>query len=374
LGDQEEALQDLQRQLEGFNPSFLLFFVGGERDFSSLARRMAKAYPAAFSLGCSTCGEIGPEGLMTGGISVFAYADFGKTTGVLLHDLASFQFGEGEELVSELLKQGGWSRDEILTRPQDFLFLVLGDGLSGMEDVLLASLSNALPSVPLIGGSAGDDFRFQKTMVAMGEKGVEGGSVISLIEPRRPFFSFQTHGYVSTEKTLVPTSADPERRLIHRIDGRPAVDVLAELLGLEPSYLMKNCREIFSQNQLVFGHGGEGFFFLRAVMGLRGTSALMGGAVEEGLVLHLMEGVHPAKTIRRELLEQSSMVHRIEGMLLFQCGGRLLVAQERGEIAELSRALCFQEFPCAGFVTYGEYFGPLQLNHTITGVVFGAPE
>jgi len=143
---------------------------------------------------------------------------------------------------------------------------------------------------------------------------------------------------------------------------------------VEVSYLLENEAEVFARRPVVFGLGGEGVYFLRAVMGFRGTSALMGGAVEEGSVLHLMEGVQAAQRIREELLEQASLVDQVEGMLLFQCGGRLRLAKGQGKLSELGEAMCFEEFPCGGFSTYGEHFGPLQLNFTVTGVVFGGPD
>ena len=374
LADPNEAIQDLKRQLEGITPSLLLFFVGEDHGFETLAAGLDQAFPDAFSMGCTSCGGIGPEGLVSQGVTVFAHADLGRAAGILHRDLSSFRFSQGGELARSLLARGGWSVEELRERPQDFLLLVLSDGLSGMEDVLLPSLTHALPSVPLVGGSAGDNFCFKQTQVAMDGIPLVGGAAIALIEPKRPFHVFQTHGYVSTKRTLVPTSADPERRLIHRIDGLPAVEVLADLLGMAPSFLSGASLEVLEHNEVVFGLGGDGVFFLRSVMGLQGSSLLMGGAVEEGVVLHLMEGVELMKTTHQQLFDQCSLISKVEGALLFLCGGEFRTARVMGKLQELSRSLLFDSFPCGGFVTYGEHFGGLQLNNTITGVFFGASE
>ncbi len=365
---------DLRGQLEEVSPKVLFFFVGEGRSFGAIAAGLEEAFPDAFSMGCTSCGGIGKEGFLPSGVTVFAHADLEKAAGVLHRDISSFRFAEGAELVASLLAQGGWTLAEVLDRPQDFLFLVFSDGLSGMEDVLLPSLTHSLPSVPLVGGSAGDNFCFAQTQVAMDGEAVVGGAAIALLEPRRPFHVFQTHGYDSTERTLVPTSADPERRLVHRINGLPAVKFLADLLEMEIPYLLENHHKILAKNEVVFGLGGDGVFFLRSVMGLQGSSLLMGGAVEEGVVLHLMEGAQSGDSVHRQLLEQFGLVPRVEGVLLFLCGGIFRAAGERGKLPELSRSLCFEDYPSGGFVTYGEHFGALQLNNTISGVVFGSPE
>ncbi len=346
--------------------------MGGDRGFAAFNSKLKAAYPSAFVWGCTTCGEISQDGLLSHSTTVFAHANWEPIAGVLLPKLASIRFSEGEKLVEDLLHQGGWSFAAIQERPQDFLFLVLSDGLSGMEEVLLTALTNALPGVPLVGGSAADDFKFLKSHVAMQGKAIEGGAAVVLLEPKNPFHVFQMHGFVSTQRTIVPTSSDPERRLIHRIDGWPAVEVIAEFLGMETSELLENPQKIFSKNPIVFGHGEGDVFFLRAVMGFQGTSALMGGAVEEGLVLHVMQGRNPPEKVRKALLQEFSLCPDPEGVLLFQCGGRLLEAREMGEEEELAEAFSFRDLPCAGFLTYGEHLGPFQLNHTITGVVFGS--
>jgi hypothetical protein len=58
-------------------------------------------------------------------------------------------------------------------------------------------------------------------------------------------------------------------------------------------------------------------------------------------------------------------------MLLFNCGGRLLEAELLGQVEALHEAMC--PVPSVGFTTYGEQFGPMLLNLTLTGLVLGWP-
>ena len=57
------------------------------------------------------------------------------------------------------------------------------------------------------------------------------------------------------------------------------------------------------------------------------------------------------------------------GLLLFNCAGRLLEARARGRTRQLWEALA--QAPAAGFSTYGEQWGPLQVSLTLTGLAFG---
>ena len=59
-------------------------------------------------------------------------------------------------------------------------------------------------------------------------------------------------------------------------------------------------------------------------------------------------------------------------LLLFSCGGRLLQARAQGVTEPFCRAMC--QIPTAGFTTYGEQYGPMQVNHTLTGAVIGWPD
>ena len=107
-----------------------------------------------------------------------------------------------------------------------------------------------------------------------------------------------------------------------------------------------------------------------AVMRVEGESLLMGGAVEEGVVLRLMAGEDLVGETRAGLARQmQSLGQTPSAMLLFNCGGRLLLSEAEGSVDALHEAM--SPIPAAGFCTYGEQFGPLQVNQTLTGLRLG---
>jgi hypothetical protein len=69
------------------------------------------------------------------------------------------------------------------------------------------------------------------------------------------------------------------------------------------------------------------------------------------------------------IAEALSHLSKPAGMLLFNCGGRMWEATSGSIVDDLAGAM--RPIPAAGFTTYGEQYGTLQVNHTLTGLAFG---
>ena len=106
---------------------------------------------------------------------------------------------------------------------------------------------------------------------------------------------------------------------------------------------------------------------MRSPMKVLGSDLVMRGAVEEGVVLRVMRGGDLVERTRSGLRERLQPSARVS--LAFNCGGRLLEARAKGLEAALYEAL--SEVPAVGFSTYAEQFGPLLVNHTLTGLALG---
>lgn len=357
--------------LAPIDPKLVLFFsCDGLRP---LATELSKRFPGAVVAGCSTAGEISAEGFVMDQVSALGLGAPAKIAGEEILDLANFPFEEGPTLIAKLAQQLGRTAADLAASPEKFLFIMLADGLSGAEEVLLASIGLAAPNVPLVGGSAGDNFKFQETLVAAGNTCHSGAAMLLLIEPGVPFHAFAGHNYRATDRTVVVTSADPETRMIHRLDGQPATTVAAELLGISLDQLQADPGLAFAKAPLVFGfHGGPKAMYNRSVMSVSGSSLLMGGAIEAGTVLTVMAQGDIVEHTKRVLERVLERFERPAGQLLFDCGGRLLGARASGQLQELAQV--YNQVPTVGFTTYGEFYGPLLVNHTLTGVLFGEPQ
>ncbi|MBW2525197.1 MAG: FIST C-terminal domain-containing protein [Deltaproteobacteria bacterium] len=357
----------------GSDPAALIcFFAGSSLPFPELAQHVHEAFEGARTVGCTTCGELGPSSCTVGAVSALALSPPCRAGVVLVPDLSEFRFDAGEKALASLARQLGTTVAAIVERAREHAFVTLTDGLSGQEEILIAALATYAPGVPLVGGSAADDFRFVETQVAVDGKTAKSGAAIVLLAPGVPFRPFHLHHYETTADSVVVTDAEPERRIIHRIDGRPAIETLTRLMGIDEERLRADPPSELRNQPTVFGIRAADDVFLRSVMDVRGDALLMGGAVEEGTVLWPMTPGNIVEVTSSGIAEAIGDLTKPAGMLLFNCGGRMWEATSASIVEELGAAML--PVPAAGFTTYGEQYGPLQVNHTLTGIAFGEPD
>ncbi len=369
-GSPGEICASLSRKLRPCEPGCVFFFAHPRHDFAALARGLSQHLPDAICVGCTTMGELGPSGLTDGAVVALALGPPSRAAAVMVPELCRFRFEDGARLVAELAGQLGLEPGGVV--PGRHVLCTLTDGLSGMEEILVASLGAELPMVPLVGGSAGDSFRFQETLVSLGPRVSGGAAVVVLLEPSVPFHAFQLHHYQPTIGRVVVTRAEPKRRLVHSLNGRPAAQVLAELYGAEIEQVRAGGTAELARHGVQFGFHVGGSYYMRSVMTLQDDSLLLGGAVEEGAILTVMKAGDLVEATRQGMRAARAELGREAAVLLaFSCGGRLLEARERGVLEQLEAAVCGPG--CAGFTTYGEQFGPMQVNHTLTALMLGRP-
>ncbi len=356
--DAASAADELAAALGPEDARTVLFFASFRYAFGKLAALMAERFPHALTVGCTTAGEIGPAGCTDGGVSAVALTGPSCAAATII-DLATFRFEDGDAIVRDLTEQLGAKLS-----PGEHVFVTLTDGLSGMEEILVASLGTYAPGVRLVGGSAADDMKFVETWVAVGENARTGSAVILLLQPSVPFHTFHLHHFEPTEVRVVVTQADPQRRLIHELDGRTASVTLARHMGIP----VEKIEEQRSFPTFAF-HVGD-HYYMRSVMTIQDGSLLMGGAVEEGAILRLMRALDLVEAtyggVKRAI---AVLPGQAQGMILFNCAGRMLEAKVAHRVDELYEAMA--PIPAAGFTTYGEQYGPMQVNHTLTGLVLG---
>lgn len=91
----------------------------------------------------------------------------------------------------------------------------------------------ALGKIPLIGGSAGDDQRFAKTFIYSDGCFHTDCAALILINTSLPFMVFKTQHFVPTDKRLVVTEADTAGRIVKEINGLPAAEEYARMVGVD---------------------------------------------------------------------------------------------------------------------------------------------
>lgn len=366
--DTATALAEITEQLDGVGAGLVLVFHSPQHDGRQVAAHLRQAFPGATTAGCTSCGEIGPQGLTDGGISAFALPG-ARAAGQIIEDGAAFVFRQSQKLLDDLAQGIGRARRELSS--DRHVVLSFCDGLSMAEESVAASLSLAAPELPMVGGSAADDMELVQTSVFLDGEHHAAASLVLLLEPGVAFRHFAIHHFVATERRVVVTASDARR--LRSLDGWPACHVYAELAEVSRDELVAEPM-LPSALDVVFGIRAGGELFLRSPMKADGEELLMHGPVYEGDVLRVMRGDRlvevTAEAFAAELDTFRQQGEDPAGLLLFNCGGRLQEAKRRDLVGDLAAAM--SPVPAAGFSTYGEQFGPLLVNHTVTGVLFGS--
>ncbi len=280
----------------------------------------------------------------------------------LIKSLAEFGPAEAGEMTESIERDLKFSEG---LKPDEMFGLVLLDGLSVLEEPVTASIHSAIGGVPLIGGSAGDSLEFTETRVFAEGEFHTGAGVFVLVESRLPFQTFKLQHFEPSEADMVITEADPATRTVTEIDGGPAAEEYAEILGLEIEALTP---QVFAGYPVMLQIGND--WYVRSIQKVNPDGSLtFFCAIDEGIPLTIARGVGFVETLENRLAEVTAGFSNIECTLGFDCILRRLELQETGESARVEAALARLNF--LGFSTFGEQYGAVHVNQTLTGVVLG---
>ena len=245
--------------------------------------------------------------------------------------------------------------------------LLLIDGLSRREEPVTRVLQNALGGVQLVGGSAGDALNFGITQVyAEGAFHTDSAALVLVTTPL-PFRVFKTQHFVPTDHRVVVTDADAERRIVREIDGRPAAEAYAELVGVSVQSL--DPLRFAGRPMVVLIDGTN---YVRSIQKANpdGSLTLM-CAIEEGLVLRSAHGVGLVENLVQSFAQTRDAIGPPQLVIGCDCILRKLEITERGLGGLVEEVLSDNNF--IGFSSYGEQFGGVHINQTLTGIAIAEP-
>ncbi len=353
-----DAVEDLQRQCGGCRPRAVIFFASSKYDPAELSRRMQTAFPDACVAGCSTAGEIAGGRMMTKSVTaIFLDGELvGQTACSVVEDLR-----HGVAVPAALTAMGQQLGAPVASLDTErYLGLVLADGMSGAEEALMEKIGD-LTDIVFVGGSAGDDLKFQSTQVMAGGEAYTNAAVLLILELKRGFDIVKTQSFRSTGKTLLATLVDEPIRLVAEFDHKPALEAYAQALGVLP----EEVPNLFMKHPL--GLMVDGDPFVRSPQRVDGRGIPFYCQVKQGMELEVLEATDIVAHTRQAIEARKAAGQPISGMVDFQCILRTL--QLRGESQCGQYCSIFDGIPMAGFSTYGEaYLG--HINQTSTILVF----
>lgn len=362
--DAQQAAQEFHAQVAQPDMALVVFFCSSEYDLDVLGGEMQRLFAGVQVVGCTTAGEIGPAGCLEHSLTgaSFAASHFSAVSGHLEH-LQQFDADTGQVFAQGLLQQ---LHAQAAHNDTDNGFaLLLIDGLSLREEPVTRVFQRALGKLPLIGGSAGDAMKFVKTHVYWQGRFCSDSAILVLLTSRLPLRIFKTQNFVTTEQRLVVTEADAPSRVVREINGLPASQEYARMLGIDACDL-DSAR--FAAWPLVLTIGGT--TYVRAIQKANPDGSLtFFCAIENGLVLRLAQGANLLQNLEQTFARIRAEIGTPLLVLGCDCMGRKLEIAQSPDKQRIDEVLV--EHNTVGFNTYGEQFRGVHVNQTLVGVAIG---
>ncbi|MBU0582449.1 MAG: FIST C-terminal domain-containing protein [Alphaproteobacteria bacterium] len=363
--DAEGFARSVATEAEAIDAGFaLLFFSQALFDAHDLAAAWATHVAGLSYAGCSTAGEITPGGLEEGhAVAILFPAAAFSAVSTMVRGISS----PGMEAIAaevEHLKLKLYSQTDRSGGSQVFALSFI-DGLSYSEESVTSAIHWSLDDIPLLGGSAGDDLKFETTTLICDGEVASDCAVVVLISTAIPFHVFKTENFVPTGDKLVVTASDPDRRIVHEFNAGPAAEVYASAVGVAPDNLTPLS---FASHPVVMRVGGE--YYCRSIQRMHPDGSLsFFCAIDDGLVLSIAQPTGMVESTREALASVNDRLGGIDMILGFDCVLRRLDARNRQVSRDISEL--YRENNVIGFGTYGEQYRSMHLNQTFTGIAFG---
>ena len=233
---------------------------------------------------------------------------------------------------------------------------------------MVRTFQNVLGKIELVGGSAGDNLKFERTWVFHDGAFHTDSALLVLASTPLPFKTFKTQHFVSDNERLVVTEADSALRIVKEINGLPAAEEYARVIGAGAANLGSLH---FANSPVVVVIDGTDY--VRAIKKANADGSLtFFCAIDEGLVLRVAHGEDLTENLNQAFAMLRAEIGQPQAMLVCDCILRNLeivhndLKQTIGEI--------FRRNNVVGFSTYGEQFRGVHVNQTLTGIAFGAPK
>ncbi len=365
------ALADINRQLQSTDAA-LTFIFCASRFCGQELEECLKRYPnLGVVVGCSTEGEFSPLGYFNDSICAVSLPRKLFSVAVApIEDVNHFELQDASHIVNSLKGSMGSTFNN--AKSSRMLAILLANGQAQNEEKLCAALGAELSGIPLVGGTAGDNWLRNQDVPARNSQVLIDGrfrkdcAVIALIHSELKFKTFLHSHYRPTDRRAVITAMASEHRTVREIDGRPAVEAYAALCGQPQGNLSLSD---FSRWPAMVKIGGQSF--PRGPLGITADGSIrFACAMDEGVVFSIAEADDMAVTLERFFTEIRKQLGPPSLILGFNCAARQFEMDQLGirqQIADIMR-----NYNVLGFSTLGEQYNTIHVNNSFTCVAFGS--
>ena len=339
------------------------FFCAPTYDLATIEKCLNETFGDTPVIGCTTAGEITCDGYSEQAITGFSLSsDHFEVANTLISDLRTFSIEDVGDQVTRSLDQIGADQIPAKALSTTTFGMLLVDGMSKQEEIVISTLYSAVDPIPLFGGSAGDGLRFRSTSIFADGRFHANSAVLSLVRSTFAFKVFKFDHFRPTDRKMVVTGANPHQRLVSEINAEKAAPEYARLVGLDERQLSPM---VFAAYPVMVRVGGE--YHARSIQQVEEDGSLrFYCAIDEGLVLTVAEGQEISGSLDGALEDLKDEMGPMQLVLGFDCILRRLEAEQKQSMRKISDTL--KKHKVVGFNTYGEQYRSMHVNQTFTGV------
>ena len=360
-----EAAEDIARQFASADLAMAVVFVSPFYDPSAFIHELSHRMPDTPVFGCTTAGELAPHGWEEDSVVALGFnAEDFIISACALPDLSSFRIDRGRSLCGDLHREFARRTEHCDARYDSFGLLFI-DGMCQREEAVMSAIYASLEDIPVVGGSAGDGLRFERSWVFYDGRAHTDAAVLILIKTSLPFRLFKCDHFEPTSHKMVVTEADIEQRIVKEINAEPAALEYSRAVSLGDTKLDAFS---FAAHPVLVRVGGA--YYARSIQRMDPDGSLrFFCAIDEDMVLTVARGVDPVESTRNLLDEMKCEMGGVSIFLGFECVLRRLDVEQHQLSREMSDL--YRRNNVIGFHTYGEQYRSMHVNQTLTGVAIG---
>ncbi|MDR2518032.1 MAG: FIST C-terminal domain-containing protein [Spirochaetaceae bacterium] len=359
-GDLKKLIQEIDQP----RIKAVVYFFSIEFERFEPHKALKRAFPQAACIGMSMSGGWCTAGAVEKGLVAMSFSE-DEVEAVftsLKENAASDSAGAAKDVIADLKRKLG--RGPI--NPNAYLGIVLFSFPCRGEEIMKAFTTEKDLNLPFIGGVAGDELTFTKTLVAVDEKQSAEGLGVMVLKMKIPFFCNHYVHCVPTNTAVTITKADTVTRTVWEIDGQGAAPYYAKLIGLPNVETLKPGD--FAAHPMGIVVGDQ--VYVRSINTLAEGNIGLACAceLEPHTKVHILKLGDIIDNARKAVLDAGSFTPNLQGAILFNCVGRYLELKQLGKTAVFNDA--FKQLSFIGCNTYGEELFTHH-NQTLTAVFFG---
>lgn len=359
-----EILQQCEEQLGGTSPDAGLIYIALDHDYQVILDQTMSRYPDLHLIGCSTDGELS---------SAHGFAEDSVVLILFQSDRIEFGSGIGEGVTSETDRAG---RDAVAMAKSGItqelkLCIAHPEGLGVDSLVLLDSLVEELETdIPICGGLAGDQARFQGTFQFYKNRVYEKSVPVLLMAGPLKVVTGVDSGWMPLGPYHRVTKVAGST--VYTIDDRPANEMWEEYFGSVDHISRHHGFAVYPDPETVDTtvpyqdlpvnddscYDQLDYYMSMPAVFQQDGSMIVLNPISEGAYLRFGD------CTRDQLVNGATRsinsvadgpVDNPDALLVYSCAGRRIVLGTRVEEEARILEMKLGDTPTAGFYTYGEF-------------------